>query len=133
MNGRMNYSDKGALPLSNAVFCLDCELITNSRGDECPGCKGRSCVSLARLLGGTLPVHRAQRLQKDEGGMFDVTITVALQQMCAPELSSAVEKLTGVLGPFLAREQATLHVGVSPTFDQPHLQRSLHFPERNAA
>ena len=42
------------MALSSAVFCLDCEVISNSRGDECRACKSRSLLSLARILGGSL-------------------------------------------------------------------------------
>ena len=37
-----NHLDAGVLPLLNAVFCLDCEVISSSRGDECPACKSRA-------------------------------------------------------------------------------------------
>jgi hypothetical protein len=133
MFGSRNDSDENVLPLSNAVFCLDCELISKSRGDECPSCKGRSLVSLARMLGGSLLSHRAQQLQEGENRLFDVTITVELQQMYAKDLSTAVERLTSVIGPKLARNRATFHVSVEPSVDKSHLQRSLDFPERNAA
>ena len=56
-----NHLDAAGLPLWNAVFCLDCEVISSSRGDECPACKSRSLVSLARMLGGSLLAHRAQQ------------------------------------------------------------------------
>jgi hypothetical protein len=65
-----NHLDAGVLPLWNAVFCLDCEVIRSSRGDECVACKSRSLVSLARMLGGSLLAHRAQHFQEWEGGLF---------------------------------------------------------------
>jgi len=97
-----NLLDAGALPLFNAVFCLDCEVISSSRSDECPVCKGRSLVSLDRMLGGSLLAYRAQ--QERERGLFDITITLELQQMHAKDLSTTIERLTGVIGPNLARE-----------------------------
>ncbi len=65
--------DAGGLPLWNAVFCLDCEVISNSRSDECPACNGRSLVSLARMLGGSLFAHRQD--QPQENVLFDITVT----------------------------------------------------------
>jgi hypothetical protein len=85
------------------------------------------------MLGGSLLSHRAQQLQEGENRLFDVTITVELQQMYAKDLSTAVERLTSVIGPKLARNRATFHVSVEPSVDKSHLQRSLDFPERNAA
>src|SRR5678816_1839808 len=125
-----NHPDQNILPLWNAVFCLDCEAISNSRGDECPSCKSRSVVSLARMLGGSLHAHRAQRR---ESGAFDITIAVELQQVNAADLSTTVERLTSVIGPQLAGERATFHISVKPTVDNLHLQGSLCFPKRRAA
>jgi hypothetical protein len=130
-----NRSDKGGLPLWNAVFCLDCEVISNSRGDECPVCNGRSVVNLVRILGGSLFVHRGHGHESQEcrSGLFDITITVELEQMHAKDLTTTLERLTGVIGPKLARDQATFHINVKPSEDRPKLQGSLCFPERDAA
>ena len=133
MSALRNDPDENILPLWNAVFCLDCEVISNRLGDECPSCKGRSLVGLARMLGGSLLAHRAKKSQEGESGLFDITITVGLHQMHAKDLSTTVERLTSVIGPKLAQDQATYHIGVKPTVDELQLQGSLYFPERNAA
>ena len=126
-------SDESVLRLSNAAFCLDCEIISDSRTDECAFCGGRSLVSLARMLGGSLAAHRVQQLETGDSGLFDVTITVELRQMYATDLSTTVERLTSAIGTKLARDRATFHLSVQPTEDKFDLQGSLHFPERNAA
>jgi hypothetical protein len=128
-----NRPDARVLPLWNAVFCLDCEVISNSRGDECPACKGRSLVSLARMLGGSLVAHRAEYSQEGASGLFDITIAVELHQMHAKDLSTTVERLTGVIGPKLARDQASFRINVEPAADRLDLQPSLCFLERDAA
>lgn len=128
-----NNSDSIGLPLWNAVFCLDCEVISNSRGDECPVCKGRSLVSLARILGGSLFAHRERESQETGNPMFDITIAVELRRTNAQELTATIERLTGVIGPKLARDEATFHIHVKPSADQFKLQGSLSFPERDAA
>jgi len=126
-------SDTNILPLWNAVFCLDCEVISDSQGDECPACKNRSLVSLARMLGGSLSVRRKRQLRDHENELFDVTITLELQQMHAKDVTTTLERLTNVIGQELARDQATLHIKVQPTGDRLNLQGSLGFPERDAA
>src|SRR5215472_11590050 len=128
-----NRLDKGGLPLWNAIFCLDCELISNSRDDQCPICNGRSLVSLARILGGSLFVHREQESQAREYKLCDITITVELQQMYAKDLTATLERLTTVIAPKLARDQARLHINVKSAESRLKLQRSLCFPERGAA
>src|ERR1700758_5185720 len=97
-----NILNAGALPLLNAVFCLDCEVISSNRTDECPVCKNHSLVSLDRMLGGSLLAHRIQRERGH--GLFDITITLELQ-MHAKNLSTTVERLTSVIGPNLARDR----------------------------
>jgi hypothetical protein len=84
------------------------------------------------MLGGSLLTHRAQHFQ-EEGGLFDITITVELQKMHAKDLSTTVERLTSVIGPKLARDRASFHVNVKPTVDKIDLQPPLCFPERDAA
>jgi hypothetical protein len=128
-----NHLDAGVLPLLNAVFCLDCEVISTSRGDECPACKSRSLVSLARMLGGSLLAHRAQHSPPSESGLFDITIAVELQQMHAKDLSTTVERLTSVIGPKLAGDRGSFHIQVKPAVDRLDLQPSLCFLEREAA
>jgi hypothetical protein len=125
-----NQPDKTILPLWNAFFCLDCEVISNSRGDECPSCKSRSVVSLARMLGGSLLAHGAQRRESE---LFDITIAVELRQVSAKDLSTTIERLTSVIGPKLAGDTATFHISVTPTVNKLPLQGSLSFPKRDAA
>lgn len=43
-----------AVRLRDAVLCIDCECITASVRGQCTVCAGRSLMSLARLLGGTI-------------------------------------------------------------------------------
>jgi hypothetical protein len=130
---RSNHPEVNVLPLLNAVFCLDCEVISNSQSEDCPVCRGRSLVNLARMLGGSLFAHRAQRFHEHESALFDVTVTVELQEMFAQNLTTMLERISTVIAPQLARDQATFHINVKPTTDRRNLQRSLFSPEREAA
>ena len=85
------------------------------------------------MLGGSLVAHRAQHSHEGESGLFDITIAVELQQIHAKDLSTTVERLTGVIGPKLARDRASFHINVKPTVENPDLQSTLRFPEREAA
>jgi len=123
--------DASLLPVWNAVFCCDCEMISNSAGEECPACTSRSLVSLARILGGSLAAHGAKKSQ--DSALFDVTIAVELPQMYAKDLSTLVERLTNVIAPQLAQDRGTLHVDVRPTTDKLNSQAVLTFLERDAA
>jgi len=126
-----NQNDPSVLPLWSAVFCLDCEAISNSRSEECAACKSRSLVSLARMLGGSLHTHRA--LQEHDSVLFDVMISIELQQMHAKDVSATIERITTVIAPKLAREGAIFHVNVKPRVDKADAQPWLRFQERDAA
>jgi len=131
INGAKNHLNATILPLSSAVFCLDCEVISSSRGDECAQCKSRSIMSMDRILGGSLFVHKAK--QERESWFFDITITIELHRMHAKDLSTTVERLTNVIGPALAHDRASFRITVIPAVGAVDLQPSLCFPERDAA
>jgi hypothetical protein len=48
-----------SLPLQEAVLCADCEVISNSGGENCQVCGSRSLLSLGRILGGCIGSDRA--------------------------------------------------------------------------
>jgi len=123
--------DASRLSMWNAVFCWDCEVISDSSDAECPACKSQSLVSMARVLGGSLAAQRAQK-SKDSGSL-DVTITVELAQMQGKDLSTIIERLSNVIAPQLVRDRGTFHVDVRPTPDKMNAQTVLTFAERDAA
>jgi hypothetical protein len=53
--------------------------------------------------------------------------------MDAKDLTTTLERLTSVIGPKLAREQAMFHIDVKPSPDRFKSQGLLSFPERDAA
>src|SRR5437660_12719630 len=78
VSGARNEREAEVVPLSSAVFCLDCEVISQSRTDECPACHSRSLLSLGRILGGSL---HDRNPQESECGSFDITLTVSDRRM----------------------------------------------------
>ena len=85
------------------------------------------------MLGSSLLAHRVQHLQEWESGLFDITITIELQQMEAKDLNATVERLTSVIGPKLALDRASFHINVKPAVDKLDLQPKLCFPQQDAA
>ena len=111
VSGARNEREAEVVPLSSAVFCLDCEVISQSRTDECPGCHSRSLLSLGRILGGSL---HDRKPQESECGSFDITLTVSVQRMHANEVNTTLEGLTTVIGRRLAQGRASFHINVQP-------------------
>jgi hypothetical protein len=56
MIGTQSQPDLVLVALGRAMLCLDCEIISNCKGDECPACRGHSLLSLTKILGGSLKV-----------------------------------------------------------------------------
>jgi len=54
MTGVQSQPDVVLIALSRAMLCLDCEIIINCKGDECPACKSHSLLSLTKILSGSL-------------------------------------------------------------------------------
>jgi hypothetical protein len=60
----MNNDDRrdpilSSVPLVEAVLCADCEIISNSGGENCEVCGSPSLLSLGRILGGCIGTERA--------------------------------------------------------------------------
>ena len=58
-------AELSSLPLTEAVLCADCEIISNSAGDRCEICGSRSLLSLGRVLGGKVEGERAVLVHVD--------------------------------------------------------------------
>jgi hypothetical protein len=58
--------DVNVIALQHAVLCANCEVISDSVHDVCRVCGSSSLLSLSTVLGGTLPVERAQLVDARE-------------------------------------------------------------------
>jgi hypothetical protein len=114
MSHQVEVVSPETVPLLNAVLCVDCELVTSSRSNECPVCGGRSLLSLANIIGGTLVEYRGSRFQQQRPVQFDLHIRMDLSQLEGGELSAVIEGLSRVAAPMLARNGASLHINVDP-------------------
>jgi len=110
--GKWNSQQEVTLPLWSAVLCLDCEVISNSRSDECPACRGHSVVSMARLLGGSLLGHNLP--QPIDNVSFDIRLTIDLQRMQAKDLNATLESLNDVVGSRITQGRGSFHINVEP-------------------
>jgi hypothetical protein len=119
------HTDEGltAVPLLNAVFCADCETISNSPHDACTVCGSCSLINLFRVLGGTL---RSQQPQSAEGhaktGKYDLELTVKVHEIPATELNRAIESMSRLAE--VCGTVESLHVNVESVFDAQSVLRS---------
>ncbi len=113
-----NQTDTTTVPLQNAVLCVDCESVSNSRFTECPVCGSHSLLGIARILGGALLAHKTSCSPRaGDVVLFDLEITISLKQMEARDLNAAVEGISSLIGPRLGRGRASFHINVEPVVD----------------
>jgi hypothetical protein len=58
-----------AVALHNAVFCAECEVVSDSPYDRCLVCGSRSLFNIARMFGGNLPKDRARLITPEVAEM----------------------------------------------------------------
>ncbi len=111
------FEHREFIPIANAVLCLDCEAISQSRSGECIACQGHSLVSLARLLSGRLLDHRVTSIPPKEGSLFDISITLELKHLQAKDLNAVVESLDNLIESRHKPCHASCHLDVQPSID----------------
>ena len=119
------HTDGGlsAVPLLNAVFCADCETISNSPHDACTVCGSPSLINLFRVLGGTL---RSQKPQFAEDhakiGKYNLELTVKVHGIPANELNGAIESISRLAE--VCGNVESLHINVESVFDAQSVLRA---------
>ena len=105
-----------AVRLLNAVFCADCETISNSPHDACSVCGSRSLTNLFRMLEGNL---RSQKPQSAEDhakpAKYNLELTVKVHEIPAHELNRVIESIS--LLAEVSGDLESLHINVEPVFD----------------
>lgn len=111
-------TEKGlsAVSLLNAVFCVDCETITNSPHDACTVCGSHSLINLFRMVGGTLRSQKAQ-LEGDgaKTAKYNLELTAKVRELPATELSLIIESMTRLAQ--VGRAVESLRINVETVFN----------------
>jgi hypothetical protein len=96
MNGESDDRELSTVPLQRAVFCVDCETVSNSQHDVCTVCGSPSLISLVRLLGGTIQNRNAKALTVERHGTvkYNLELTVKAYAIAARDLNHAIESIT---------------------------------------
>ena len=102
-----------AVPLLNAVYCADCETITNSPHDECSVCGSHSVVSLFRVLGGMLRCAGTRSPAKT--AKYNLNLTAEVREVPADELNDAIRFVTRLAE--AGGDVRCLHISVEPVFN----------------
>lgn len=83
-----------AVPLRDAVFCADCETISNSPHEGCAICGSHSLINLFRMVGGTL---QNQKVQSIEGpaktASYNLELDVKVHELPGSEMTRIIESM----------------------------------------
>jgi hypothetical protein len=111
--GKNTEGGLSAVPLLNAVYCADCENITNSPHDECSVCGSHSVASLFRMLGGELRGAKAQPTATM--AKYNLNLTAEVREIPADELTHVIEFVTRLAE--VGRDVKSLRINLEPVFD----------------
>lgn len=101
-------SSLNTIPLLNAVYCVNCDLITNSPHDACCVCGSHSVVGVARMWQLTL-AEAASDVAK-----YKVSVTVDVREIPANGLNESTKLISRLAE--LGGDVKTLHIKVDPVF-----------------
>ena len=87
--GREVEQEMSVVPLQHAVFCVNCETVSNSPHDVCRVCGSRSLVSLFRMLGTLRGKGQPPELVK-----YNLELTVRVNEVSGADLNHAIDALT---------------------------------------
>jgi putative methionine-R-sulfoxide reductase with GAF domain len=65
MAGRLNVQQIHFLSLQTAVFCVECEIISENNSPHCYACGSQAVLSLSRVLGGSLRGQQTSHVIND--------------------------------------------------------------------
>src|SRR6266536_467932 len=86
MPGSLAAADAHFLPLQMAVFCVQCELISENNTARCLACGSLAVLSLSRVLGGSLRGQQAAHLIED--AELDRLVRSLLHTVRSPEVEN---------------------------------------------
>jgi len=93
--GAHTEGDLSIVPLLNAVFCAECETISNSPHDACTVCGSHSLTALFRMLGGTLRSQKAQSAgDRAKTSKYNLELIARVHEIPATELNLIIESMT---------------------------------------
>jgi hypothetical protein len=101
------------VPLQRAVFCVDCEIVSNSPHDVCTVCGSPSLINLDRLLGGTIlsrGVARPFAPERSKSVKYNLELTIKAYDIAARDLNNAVDSITQLAA--VAGKLECLHLNV---------------------
>ncbi len=105
-----------AVPLLNAVFCAECETITDSPHDACTICGSHSLTNLFRMVGGTLRSQKAQSAgDRAKTAKYNLELTVKMNKIPAAQLNHVIEFVSQLAE--VGGEVEAIHINVEPVAD----------------
>ena len=101
-------SSLSTIPLPNAVYCVNCDLITNSPHDACCVCGSHSVVAVSRMW------QLTSAKAASDAARYKVSFTVDVRGIPANGLNESTKLISRLAE--LGGDVKTLHIKVDPVF-----------------
>jgi hypothetical protein len=105
MNSGADPESISLVSLEGAVFCVDCEIVSNSPHEVCTACGSRSLVSLYRFLG-SLRKNDGTRID-NQTVKYNVDLTLKIRELAGDDLNRLISLFTEMRG-----NLQTLHLNI---------------------
>lgn len=115
--GREVDQQMTVVPLQHAVFCVNCETVSNSPHDVCSVCGSRSLVSLFRMLGTLRGKNQHTDIVK-----YNLELIVRVSEVSGTDLNHAIDALTRLAQ--AGKDLQTLHMHIESVVSA-HPERAL--------
>lgn len=120
--GWMKLRDINFLSLSTAIFCVECELISENNTPQCIACSSQAVLSLSRVLGGSLRGQPSARVI--DNSELDRMVRDLLLTVPSPAAQTEIQAVEMPIGAI--RQSPRMPEKSSPMDDR---QLELHFDE----
>jgi hypothetical protein len=104
-----------AVPLCNAVYCANCEVITNSPHDSCSVCGSHSVVGVSRMLTRRGWRHAGAKTPA-KAAKYKLNLIAEVREIPADGLNETADLITRLAE--AGGDVRCLHVNVEPNFGQ---------------
>jgi len=115
MQGSLTATDVNFVSLQSAVFCVQCELLSENNTPRCLACGSGAVLSLARVLGGSLRGQQTAHLIAD----VELDRLVRSLLYTVPQATEAEERRD-------ERDEYSVELPVAASFSARHRMRPRH-------
>jgi putative methionine-R-sulfoxide reductase with GAF domain len=126
MAGRLNGQQIHFLSMQTAVFCVECEIISENNSPHCYACGSQAVLSLSRVLGGSLRGQQTSHVINDVELDRLVRELVSTVPVLSPAYGERVPASFSTLAPSRSHARVTGHREANRISRNTALEQEIH-------